>query len=343
MRLLSATRSIWLETQAWWLPHGQNWQVFTWPAGAQRHCPVTPTSFLRSLTQQSEIRSERVVKLLMGDRSAISWTEATWNPVTGCDKVSPGCDHCYAETIAHRFAGTPAYPNGFALTLHPKRLEQPLRWRRPRMIFVNSMSDLFHPQISDGYLDQVFDVMEIAGHHTFQILTKRHARMRNYLRARVDRLGVASMPAHIWVGVSVESQKWADLRIPALLQTPVRVRFLSCEPLLDRVRLCQCDGAAYETHRHPFLINDRCSLHGPDRVGWVIVGGESGPGARRMDVQWARDLRNECAATGVAFFAKQAGSVLARDWGITGKGEHVDQWPETFPQQYPALAAESRP
>lgn len=205
----------------------------------------------------------------MGDRSAISWTEATWNPVTGCNAISAGCDHCYAETIARRFAGTPAYPDGFAVTLRPERLDQPLRWRRPRQIFVCSVADLFHDAVPEEYLDQVFDAMQAAPQHTFQVLTKRHGRLRAYLRLRAGQAGTSAPAPNIWVGMTVESQRWAGIRIPALLATPAAVCFLSCEPLLGPVRLCSCDGAVFKVHRHPFLIDPACPLHGERRVDWV--------------------------------------------------------------------------
>ena len=232
----------------------------------------------------------------MGDRTGIAWTEATWNPVTGCDKVSDGCDHCYAEQVAHRFSGTPAYPNGFNVTLRPERLEQPLRWRRPRMIFVNSMSDLFHPQVTDAYLDQVFDVMERATQHTFQVLTKRHARMRSYLRARAER-------------------RWAVKLWSSICRHALHWRSTSLQPPHHRPDCCPA------------------AVVGLD---WVIVGGESGPGARRMDPDWATALADECTAAGVAFFMKQTGTVLAKEWGLTGKGEEPAGWPKDLPRAYPA-------
>lgn len=184
----------------------------------------------------------------MSDRSNIEWTDATWNPVTGCTKVSPGCDHCYAETLAERFRDTPGhyYENGFDVQLRPEKLDQPLRWTRPRRIFVNSMSDLFHDQVPDEYIAKVFAVMARAEQHTFQLLTKRHGRMRSLLSddafpdAVVRELGggLGGWPLpNVWLGVSVENQQWADTRIPALLETPAAVRFLSMEPLLGPVDL----------------------------------------------------------------------------------------------------------
>jgi len=280
----------------------------------------------------------------MGDRTAISWTEATWNPVTGCTEVSEGCDHCYARSVAHRFAGTPAYPRGFEVTLRPERLDQPLRWRRPRMIFVNSMSDLFHAEIPDEMIARVFAVMALAATHTFQVLTKRPGRMRALLTSPDFKWQVwhqmltltharsMTMPAehaaaltwplpNVWLGVSVETQKWADVRIPTLVATPARVRFLSMEPLLAPVTLSSW------------------TLLTPPQLHWVIVGGESGPGARRMDHQWAADLAAECRCAGIAFFMKQTGTVLAREWGIPGKGEDPTLWPAPLPQQMPGPAA----
>lgn len=242
---------------------------------------------------------------LVADRSAIEWTEATWNPTRGCTKVSEGCEHCYAESFAERWRGLPGHPyeQGFDPRVAPAMLLMPLRWRRPRLVFVNSMSDLFHDAINDDYIAQVFAVMGAAPQHTFQVLTKRHARMRslvNQQRFRKlvmshlhdPRLGAVSPRAsqwpfpNVWLGVSVENQHWADIRVPALIATPAAVRFLSCEPLLGPV------------HVESYLAN----LH------WVIAGGESGPGARPMHPDWARSLRDQCAAANVAYFFKQWGA-----------------------------------
>lgn len=248
----------------------------------------------------------------MGDRTGIEWTDATWNPVTGCTKVSPGCDHCYAETIAHRFAGTPAYPNAFDVTLRPERLDQPLRWRRPRRVFVNSMSDLFHDDIAVDYIAEIFAVMRLAPQHTFQILTKRHGRMRSLLNNE-DFRGMVGTTAHrlakprgldgrgawplpnVWLGVSVENQQWADIRVPALINTPAAVRFLSCEPLLGPVDL----------RAWPHLDEKEDGYRALD---WVIVGGESGADARPMHPEWARQLRDQCVDAGTAFMFKQWGN-----------------------------------
>ena len=283
----------------------------------------------------------------MSDKTKIEWTDATWNPVTGCTKVSTGCDHCYAETIATRFFGTPLYPNGFEVTLRPERLDQPIRWKRPRRIFVNSMSDLFHADVPDDYIAQVFAVMAIASRHTFQVLTKRHGRMKALLNSRdfyatvrghlrntygfseVDAFGTDLFPLlNVWLGVSVEDQKTADLRIPLLLDTPAAVRFLSCEPLLGPVDLrdhvdrwteddlgtCDwgnCNSASVALRRdyahdptdvHMLSV---CAAH--RGIDWVIVGGESGPGARPMHPSWALSLRDQCVAASVPFPFKQWG------------------------------------
>ena len=213
----------------------------------------------------------------MSDRSAIEWTEATWNPVTGCTQVSPGCAHCYAKRFAERFRGVPGHPyeQGFDVTEHPQRLDQPLRWKRPRTIFVNSMSDLFHERVDDSFVASVFEVMERAERHTFQVLTKRPERA-------ADLAPSLPWPHNVWLGVSVENQRWTT-RVDALRAIPAAVRFLSCEPLLGPLDL-DLDG-----------------------VGWVIAGGESGPRARPMDTEWARSVRDQCRASGVPFFFKQWG------------------------------------
>jgi protein gp37 len=290
----------------------------------------------------------------MSTSSKIEWTEATWNPVTGCTKVSPGCDHCYAERITERFHGPGSFER---VELHEDRLDMPLRWRKPRRVFVNSMSDLFHDAVPDLFLEQVFDVMEQAAEHTFQVLTKRHARMRSFMQARQQREveyaekfkdcpteamrnspaaewardRAANPPANIWLGVSVEDQKWADIRVPALVDTPAAVRFLSCEPLLAPLDLTawmppgvadwRCSGC------HRFYggpVQEVCPGCGREGywsgshtgnarpngqpLGWVIAGGESGPKARPMHPDWARSLRDQCDAAHVPFFFKQWGA-----------------------------------
>ena len=226
----------------------------------------------------------------MGDSSQIEWTDATWNPVTGCTKISRGCDHCYAERFAERFRGVPGHPfeRGFDLTLRPERLIQPLAWKRPRMIFVNSMSDLFHKDVPWAFVDSVFETMERATWHTFQLLTKRSTLMARYLAARYS---TGRAPAHIWCGVSVEDAP-AKSRIAHLRRAPATMRFLSLEPLLGPL--------------------GRLEL---DEIDWVIVGGESGPGARPMNGEWVRGIRDQCLAHGVAFFFKQWGGIRPKTGG----------------------------
>jgi three-Cys-motif partner protein len=218
----------------------------------------------------------------MSGYSAIEWTDATWNPVTGCTKVSPGCAHCYAERFAERFRGLKGHPyaQGFDLRLWPERLSHPLQWRHPRRIFVNSMSDLFHHDIPQPFLSRVFQVMETADWHIFQVLTKRSSLMRDFVNARYQG---ASAPAHIWLGVSIEDRA-ALTRLRHLQQTAAAVRFISAEPLLG-----------------PLGVLDLTGIH------WVIVGGESGPDCRHMEADWARAIRDQCLEAGVAFFFKQWG------------------------------------
>lgn len=271
----------------------------------------------------------------MGDRSAIEWTDATWNPVTGCSKVSPGCAHCYAATLAPRLArmGQRGYtelpwtPENAAANvfLHEDRLDMPVRWTRPRRVFVNSMSDLFHELVPDGYIDRVFAAMAMAPQHVFQVLTKRPERMRawvNYWTAQGEQVGIHDgvfgmhtgsrlangiyrpwpLP-NVWLGTSVENQTWADRRIPDLVATPAAVRFLSCEPLLGPVDFANVTGRS-----------DAVAQWGQkalDGIGWVIVGGESGPVHRPVDPAWVRSIRDQCDAAGVPFFLKQWGGARA--------------------------------
>ena len=225
--------------------------------------------------------------------SNIEWTDSTWNPITGCTKVSPGCKHCYAEALAERFRGVPGHPyeQGFDLKIWPDRLELPVRWKEPKMIFVNSMSDLFHEDIPDEYIARVFDVMMRADQHVFQLLTKRSNRMMEWTRRRYRFVnekggGKTLLPKHIWLGVSVENQNFTE-RIAHLQNVPARVRFLSVEPLLGPVEL------------------QTSMLRG---IHWVIVGGESGHRARPMDPAWAISLQQACAENGVPFFFKQWGA-----------------------------------
>ncbi|MCL6444602.1 MAG: phage Gp37/Gp68 family protein [Alicyclobacillus sp.] len=277
----------------------------------------------------------------MSDKSRIEWTEATWNPIHGCSKVSAGCTNCYAETLSHRLGWTTKPWNAaYAeenVQLHPERLDQPLRWKRPRKIFVNSMSDLFHEEVPHDFLEQVFCIMQQARQHTFQILTKRPARMKEFIDWCQRRSYFGSNTGdrwaplkNVWLGVSVENQEAANERIPLLLETPAAVRFLSCEPLLGPVNLseylphdvfvCQkCGDEIYtgdlDMHGHHAYCGGAVDPNGQtdDGVDWVIVGGESGPNARPMHPEWVRSLRDQCQEAGVAFFFKQWGEWFPRD------------------------------
>ena len=288
----------------------------------------------------------------MSANSSIEWTDRTWNPLLGCEKVSAGCDRCYAVTtatiragnphlkVAAAFAGLTARNDDGAIdwtgriNLLPERLAQPLGWRKSSKVFVNSQADLFHKDVPDDFIAQVFAVMAMAPIHTFQLLTKRHARMRSLLcSAAFHRLVATTVPMYggrdpdaaqdyvtstwplpnVWVGVSIEDQHWADIRIPALLDTPAAVRWLSCEPLLGPVKLplleevgeCTCSGGGFGYGHEP-----HCGLEPGPAFGllhWVVVGGESGSGARPMHPDWARAIRNQCRAAGVPFLFKQWG------------------------------------
>jgi protein gp37 len=236
----------------------------------------------------------------MGERSSIEWTDATWNPVRGCTKISPGCKHCYAETFAERFRGVPGHPfeQGFDLRLVPEKLDQPLLWKRPRRIFVNSVSDLFHEDIPVSYIRGVFAVMVRASWHSFQILTKRSQRL----------LAVSSQlpwPSNVWMGVSIESADYV-FRAHDLLKVPAKVRFISAEPLLGPLSNLPIEG-----------------------LDWVIVGGESGPHARPMDVDWAREIRDQCGRHGVPFFLKQLGGRRHKRSGGDAvlDGRRWTEWP----------------
>ncbi len=234
----------------------------------------------------------------MAQRSAIEWTESTWNPVTGCSKVSPGCKRCYAERMAKRLAamGQRRYRKGFKVTLQPDIVKLPLRWREPRIVFVNSMSDLFHEEIPDTFIWRVFETMYGAHWHTFQILTKRSQRL-------AELAPFLPWPRNVWMGVSVESPRYVG-RIADLLTVPSVVRFLSLEPLLAPM---------------PGL-----PLAGMD---WVIVGGESGPGSRRMDPVWVRQIRDRCLEHEVPFFFKQWGGAWKKRAGRVLDGRTWDEWP----------------
>jgi len=238
----------------------------------------------------------------MADGTAIEWTDATWNPITGCTKITRGCDNCYAARFSERFRGVPGHPfeSGFDLTLRPERLRQPLAWSRPRMIFVNSMSDLFHKKVPRRFIDQVFDTMERADWHTFQLLTKRSSLMRDYLLMRwADR----TPPKHIWIGVSVEDER-AKGRIAHLRAAPATVRFLSIEPLIGPIGGLRLDG-----------------------IHWVIAGGESGPRARPMHTDWARQVRDQCRQQRVPFFFKQWGGVRPKSGGRALDGREWNELP----------------
>ena len=240
----------------------------------------------------------------MADGSAIEWTDATWNPITGCTKITAGCENCYAARFSERFRGVTGHPfeRGFDLTLRPDRILQPLSWRRPRMIFVNSMSDLFHKEIPREFTDRIFDTMEAASWHVFQVLTKRSSLMRDYLRRRYRDV---KPPPHIWLGVSVENRA-ATKRIKHLQQAPASIRFLSIEPLIG-----------------PVGTMDLAGIH------WVIAGGESGPNARPMDIDWARDIRDQCAKSGIAFFFKQWGGIRPKSGGRDLDGREWNELPNS--------------
>lgn len=263
-------------------------------------------------------------------KTAIEWCDVVWNPVTGCTKVSQGCKNCYAERMAKRFWKGRQFSE---LQIHDERLDEPLHWWKPRRVFVNSMSDLFHPSVPTIWLDRVFFTMAIASQHTFLVLTKRPEIMRKYLsdfltRARIDLL--AEVPwymaqewplPNVWVGVSVEDQNAADERIPYLQQTPAAVRFVSCEPLLGPVDLePYLDNAfIYETEHSGYTY---------PALDWVICGGESGPGARPMHPDWARSIREQCQAANVPFFFKQWGEWLpvSAQYGDDEKLDDLDMF-----------------
>jgi protein gp37 len=290
-------------------------------------------------------------------QTAIEWTDRTWNPVTGCDRVSPGCDNCYALTLAARLKAMgnrryqrdgqpPTSGPGFGVTVHADKANDPLKWREPSRVFVNSMSDLFHAHVPDEWIIELFAVMAAARRHTFQVLTKRPKRMRDLLsrpdferrvidRARGKVQGAQLWewpPPNIWLGTSVEDQQRADLRIPFLLQTPAAVRFLSCEPLLGPVDL---RPIMYEApcplHRggscricFPGGMIDRAALDGLD---WLIVGGESGQHFRPVDPAWVRSLRDQVTNVGGAFFFKQWGGRTPKAGGRELDGRTWDQFP----------------
>jgi len=240
----------------------------------------------------------------MSANSTIEWTDATWNPVRGCTKISPGCKHCYAETFAERFRDVPGHPyeQGFDLRLVPEKVAEPLRWPKPRTVFVNSMSDLFHDDVPDDYIEHCVNVMQRADWHTFQVLTKRADRMRKMLQTK---LAFANSLRHIWWGVSVEDRKYGLPRVDELRSAPATVRFLSVEPLLEDIGTVNLKG-----------------------IHWVIVGGESGNGARGLDPSWVRRIRDDCARAGVPFFFKQWGGVRKSEAGRMLDDRTYDDMPE---------------
>jgi protein gp37 len=244
----------------------------------------------------------------MAETSLIEWTDSTWNPVTGCTKVSRGCDNCYAERLSERFRGIKGHPyeQGFDLRLWPNRVSLPLTWKRPRLIFVNSMSDLFHKDIPKPFVSEVFDTMERADWHIFQVLTKRSSRLRGFVN---ERYSLAPTPCHIWLGVSIEDTT-VLARIEHLRHTNATVRFLSIEPLLE-----------------PMGKLDLSGIH------WVIVGGESGPNCRPIRIEWVREIRDQCLEAGIPFFFKQWGGIRANSRGNQLEGRI---W-----QQYPSLPSRS--
>ncbi len=250
----------------------------------------------------------------MSQRSAIEWTDATWNPLRGCTKVSPGCKHCYAETLAERFRGVPGHPfeHGFDLTLVPEKLGEPLSWEAPRRIFVNSMSDLFHEDVPDEYIERVVRVMADANWHTYQVLTKRSERMKELLSGR---LSFARDAEHVWWGVSVENRKHGLPRLEQLRESPVSVRFLSVEPLLEDLGSVDLSG-----------------------IAWVIVGGESGRGARPMAPGWVRSIQRQCEEAEVPFFFKQWGGVRKKAAGRELDGRTYSEFPAFTAAEQPSRA-----
>jgi protein gp37 len=249
----------------------------------------------------------------MATKSAIEWTESTWNPSTGCDALSPGCENCYAERLTRRLKamGQKKYANGFRLTLHPDTLELPLRWKKPQRIFVNSMSDLFHHEVPLEYILRVFATMRVASWHQFQVLTKRSGR----LLASSDKI---DWPSNVWMGVSVESTEYTA-RINHLRKTGARTKFLSLEPLLGPLEGLDLSG-----------------------IDWVIVGGESGPGARPMAPEWVTSIRNQCRKASVAFFFKQWGGVQKKRTGRVLDGRTYDDMPRTVAHSSPLIQVLAR-
>lgn len=247
----------------------------------------------------------------MAELSKIEWTDATWNPVRGCTKISPGCTHCYAETFAERFRGVPGHPyeQGFDLRLVPEKLLEPLRWPNPKMVFVNSMSDLFHEDVPVNYISAVAEVMNQSPWHIYQVLTKRSSRMRQLLTSELREL---ALTPHIWWGTSVENRKYGLPRIEDLRSAPATVRFLSVEPLLEDLGDINLEG-----------------------IHWVIVGGESGPGARTMNAAWVNSIMEQCRIAGVPFFFKQWGGVRKKQAGRELNGRTYDEFPRILRTDFP--------
>ena len=244
----------------------------------------------------------------MASTTEIEWTDATWNPVTGCSKITRGCDFCYAERFSERFRGVPGHPfgNGFDLTLRPERLTQPLGWRKPKRVFVNSMSDLFHKEVPVQFIDAIFDTMEKANWHTFQVLTKRSSLMVRYLRGRYGPNRLA--PPHIWLGVSIEDERNV-VRLKHLRSAQASIKFVSFEPLLGPVGKLDLTG-----------------------IHWAIVGGESGPRARPMAEEWAIEIRDQCRASKVAFFFKQWGGARPKSGGRLLRKREWNEYPHISSQ-----------
>ena len=250
----------------------------------------------------------------LASNSKIEWTDATWNPVRGCTKISPGCKHCYAETFAERFRGVRGHPyeQGFDLKLIPEKLTEPFTWRSPKLVFVNSMSDLFQPGVPDAYVAAVSQVMTTAYWHTYQVLTKRSERLRDLLS---EELRFAAKQENIWWGVSVEDRKYGLPRVDHLRRSPAKVRFLSIEPLLEDLGEIDLSG-----------------------ISWVIVGGESGPGARPMKREWVVSIRRQCRMQGVPFFFKQWGGVRKAKAGRLLDGRTYDEYPDRILKPVPERA-----
>lgn len=308
----------------------------------------------------------------MAEKSKIQWTDASWNPIWGCTKVSPGCAHCYIdrtppfrkEGIHFKRVGNESTTGVF---LRPQKLLEPLRWREPRRVFVNSLSDLFHEDVPDDYVFDVLGVMERATWHTFQVLTKRPERMlelvTRYVRGNLQQIDGShrTMP-NVWLGVSAENQHWADIRIPLLLKIPAAVHFVSAEPLLGPLDLeallvwrCQRCNEAYQPAggdwswpagftrpMHRCFPEVAPLWADANRLDWLIIGGESGPKARRMQLQWAYDLESQCRQAGVAFFCKQLGTVLARELRMgDAKGGDIEAMPGPLRiREFPGLSSD---